>query len=80
MTLKFMNAPLFTFLFVYAMTTLELLQNSRFWSSYGNFDAREIAAKKFLEENGLKLVAQTDINAELSIAEALVDFEGGDGR
>ena len=61
------------------MNTLEVLQKSRFWSSYGNFDARSDAAQDFLAENGLKLVPQTEVNSELSIAEALVDFEGGDG-
>ncbi len=74
-----MNDPPFTFLFSYSMNTLEVLQKSRFWSSYGNFDARSDAAQDFLAENNLKLVPQTEVNSELSIAEALVDFEGGDG-
>ena len=69
----------FYILYHQQMNTLELLKNSKFWSSYGNFDARSDAAQDFLAENGLKLVPQTEVNSELSIAEALVDFEGGDG-
>ena len=79
MTPNLMNDLPFTFLFSYSMNTLEVLQKSRFWSSYGNFDARSDAAQDFLAENNLKLVPQTEVNSELSIAEALVDFEGGDG-
>lgn len=61
------------------MNTLEVLQKSRFWSSYGNFDARSDAAQQFLADNWLKLVPENDVNSELSIASALVDFEWGDG-
>lgn len=74
-----MNAPPLYILIFYSMNTLEVLQKSRFWSSYGNFDARSDAAQDFLTENGLKIVPQTEVNSGLSIAEALVGFEGGDG-